>query len=941
MKAATLAEYTLAQAEAIACLDEPLQIIACAGSGKTQVISQRVASLLSQPGVEPRHIIAFTFTEKAAAELKERIHNVLESAGASTQGHAEMYVGTMHGYALDLVQRLVPETFKFSVLTETTARLFIDRNSRRSGLAECPTLSPGTPRLRRFLHSKLYMQVAGVLREDVVDEELVPAGVLKSHWAYMQLLYANAFFDFTEMINLAVQLLEGDAHEDEAASFIQRHIRDDIRYVIVDEYQDVNPLQERLIKGLTQFGANLCVVGDDDQTIYQWRGSEVRNIVTFRDRYPGVRQVTLDDNFRSSKGVVDVGRSIAELIPADHRLSKAMVAAGHQQYERGDLLALEFPDPDAEAEWICERIMAMRGLAFKDSASAEPRGMSWSDFAVLFRSVARDAGPLVAELRRREIPYVVKGLNRLFDSPEIQAIVGIFRYITGQIEASTLLQLFEDARLLPETGSWVAAVRVLDEGRDFDRGERWGVYNIQRLYLEFLEALGLREETVPGDSARSELVFYQLGKFSQAISDFEAIYFNTDPAQKYRAFVDWLTYPDQAPSYYADSDADVGYASPDAVVISTVHQAKGMQWPAVFAPCLRHNRFPAKRQGGLGLFHVIPDTAVASPDRYRGTVEDETRLFYVAVTRAQKYLFLTFSPVASNQLYRRRSQFFDHCARQHWFLTRDPGVSGPLLEPQAKRETPTVTLSFSELKYLLECPYQFKLRFLYGFNPPLHEALGYGKGLHDALAEAHKRALGGDLLTPSAAADLVDRHLHTPYAYPALKETLRDAAIKAIERYLTAHADDLERTVHSEKQIQVHVAPGITVDGRIDLVRRLDTDELAIVDFKSTARAQDEDVTRDQLHVYAVGYEELTGERADLVEVLNLDEQGKTIRELVEDPLLVAVRGRIRDAGDALRANDLPALATWESQCSKCDLAELCRAVPDDQKRARRAASGR
>ena len=161
--------YTAAQQEAITCLDEPLQIIACAGSGKTQVISQRIASILSLPGVEPRNVIAFTFTEKAAAELKERLHSVLDEVGVGTQGIAEMYVGTMHGYALDLVQRLVPETFKFSVLTEITTRLLIDRNSRKSGLTECPTLSPGTPRLRRFLHSKLYMQATSVLREDTVD----------------------------------------------------------------------------------------------------------------------------------------------------------------------------------------------------------------------------------------------------------------------------------------------------------------------------------------------------------------------------------------------------------------------------------------------------------------------------------------------------------------------------------------------------------------------------------------------------------------------------------------------------------------------------------------------------------------------------------------------------------------------------------------------------
>ncbi|MGI5159219.1 PD-(D/E)XK nuclease family protein [Microbispora sp. CA-102843] len=132
-------------------------------------------------------------------------------------------------------------------------------------------------------------------------------------------------------------------------------------------------------------------------------------------------------------------------------------------------------------------------------------------------------------------------------------------------------------------------------------------------------------------------------------------------------------------------------------------------------------------------------------------------------------------------------------------------------------------MSFSELKYLFECPYQFKLRFLYGFNPPIPEALGYGKGLHDALAEIHNRAITGDLASLAEAEDLVAQHLHIPYAYPELKATLRRAAVAAVQRYLREHETDLERTVHSEKQIQVHVAAGIIVDGRIDLLRRLDT----------------------------------------------------------------------------------------------------------------------
>src|SRR3954452_21469879 len=124
-----MTSYTPAQAEAIACLEEPLQIIACAGSGKTQVISQRIAKILAQPGVEPRNVVAFTFTEKAAAELKERILGLVEEELGDVTGVAEMYVGTMHGYALDLLQRLVPDTFKFSVLSDITNQLFIDRYS--------------------------------------------------------------------------------------------------------------------------------------------------------------------------------------------------------------------------------------------------------------------------------------------------------------------------------------------------------------------------------------------------------------------------------------------------------------------------------------------------------------------------------------------------------------------------------------------------------------------------------------------------------------------------------------------------------------------------------------------------------------------------------------------------------------------------------------------
>ena len=898
--------YTGAQQSAISEIVAPLQLIACAGSGKTQVISQRISHILAQSGVRPGNVVAFTFTEKAAAELKDRIHSIVRAEHGELTGLAEMYVGTMHGYGLNLLQTYVPEAFKYGVLTEITQRLLIDRESTRSGLTTCPTTTPSRPTLWRYVDSKLYMQVLSMLQEDDVDFDQVPAGASESLHSYVSLLAQRRYFDYTSMLATAVAFLDSDPNDPDLTTperELLRHIREEIKYVVVDEYQDVNPMQEKLIAGLVRWGANLCVVGDDDQTIYQWRGSEVSNILSFADRHENVRTIELADNFRSSKGIVRLGRAIAEWLPTAERLPKAMEFASHHTWERGDMLTLEFKEPNAEAAWIVDRIEALIGMPFVDEPDGEPRGLSWSDCAVLYRTV-KDAEPVVDELRRRGVPYIIKGLARLFDAPEILALVGMFRFMISQIDAGELRRLFDAANLLPNPSLFDRAIRVLEEGGDFGRGERWGVYNIQRLYLTVLEALDLREATIPGTPARAELVMYQLGKFSQVISDFEAIHFASDPKRKYEGFVEFLTRPNQAPAYYEEADDDTGYATPDAVTITTVHRSKGMQWPAVFVPCLRRNRFPIRAAGGLNVFHVVPINAVPNGSRYRGGLSEETRLFYVAVTRAQKYLALTWSPVPGNQQAQRQSDFFRDASTSDWVVTADPGMPKvELLAPTPKVETPAITISFSELKYLLECPYQFKLRFMYGFNPPIHEALGYGKGLHDALAEMHKRALAGDVPTKAEVEDLVDRHLHTPYAYPALRLQLHAAAVKALKRYFDEHGEDLTRTEHSEKQIEVVVAPGVTVDGRIDLIKRLETDEIAIVDFKSTEDAQKTAITRDQLSVYALGYRELTGQNADRIQVLNLDDKGDNLNEAIDATLLSGIRAKIEAVASDIRSD--------------------------------------
>src|SRR6266567_2085471 len=197
-------------------------------------------------------------------------------------------------------------------------------------------------KLRRYVNSRLYMQVMNILREDDVDKGLLSDDLVGALDGYRQLLHKLRYFDYTELLRMVVDLLAED-EQDRMAGALVRHVRDHVRYVVVDEYQDTNPVQEQLIEKLCRFGANLCVVGDDDQTIYQWRGSAVANILTFVERRDGVQRVTLDDNFRSTKGIVALGKAVAEQ-NAGQRLDKNMAAAGHLQFDRGDMLALTFDD---------------------------------------------------------------------------------------------------------------------------------------------------------------------------------------------------------------------------------------------------------------------------------------------------------------------------------------------------------------------------------------------------------------------------------------------------------------------------------------------------------------------------------------------------------------------------------------------------------------------
>lgn len=917
-------DYTPSQSRAIAAIDRNLQIIACAGSGKTQVISRRIVKILELKksiGIKPGNIVAFTFTEKAAGELKDRIQRLCLEHLGTDEGLAEMYVGTIHAYCLNLLQQPpVYHFLKYSVLTEVQQRLLIDRNSRKSGLTDTPLLDGRT--LTRWVDSRLYQTLLSVLEEGGVKSRAIPTAVREAAKKYRELLKEKKYLDYSGMLSRAVAEVKSNRE-------LRDKIKDSVGYLVVDEYQDVNPLQEALIHEIAGLGANVCVVGDDDQTVYQWRGSDVQNIITFADRYSNVKTEHLNENFRSSKGIVLTARHIVEQNP--ERLSKKMESTDAQPFEQGDILALQFADNYDEARWIAKKIEWLKGSQYRDQQDKPGRGLTYSDIAILVRAW-RDAAPIVEALRDAEVPYLGGGMNSLFDTPEVQAIREVFYFLAGHVPSGR--PAVSEASLRKSLAEGLPGLRTeeIKSGLKFLRrilrripqGSDNQLF-LQRVYLDFLAAMSVREEQVGKKGRTGEVIFFNLGKFSQLISDFERIHFHSSPDSLYMNFAGFLEH--QAADYYPEETEETAHARPDAVRVMTVHQAKGMQWPAVFIPCLRANRFPSRRQGGRTIWNVIPEKAVPNADRYKGTKEDERRLFYVALTRAEKYLFCSWGPVPDNQQQKRVSEFFTEITRSEFVLGKDPGKVTHRLKPQARVADLPLPLTFSELRYFFQCPYEFKLRFLYGFDSPVNRAMGFGKSLHDALCEIHAESIRGKIPAIADVPKLVQDHLHLPFANEQVRKNSIRGAEKALKSYLEKHGENLSRLEHAEKTIELKLAEGIVVSGRIDLIRRTDTNEIAIVDFKSGEDTQPQEMTRLQLQVYAAGYQKATGKDADLVEIHNL-EVGHIHREQVEESAIQQTLNRVVNAGRQIRNLDLPKHAKWCEACRSCDMVGICRTKP-------------
>jgi DNA helicase-2/ATP-dependent DNA helicase PcrA len=893
-----------------------MQIIASAGSGKTEVVSQRVASLLDD-GVRPDSIVAFTFTERAAAELKNRIATRAEErmGRSAIDQLSGLFVGTIHAYCFRLLQTAVPRYETYDVLDPNQLTAFLVRESNQLEIRRLDD------------DNKMFSSIEKFLRGlDVVENEMLDPADLDGDFGnvlsrYFETLERYRLLTFGQQVVRAVHEL--------ARPEVAAKVHATLRHLIVDEYQDVNPAQEALIERLVAGGADLCVVGDDDQAIYQWRGSDVGNIVRFAERYPDVEQFTIVTNRRSRPTIIETANAFASTVPG--RLDKEMLP-DRDPSPVPEVVAWSAHSEQQEAGYITHLIDALHDNSF-----------AYRDIAVLVRGKVAYR-QLLDQFAAFDIPVQPGGRSGLFDQPEAEVLGRTFAWL-GSVEwgrgygrrtredLSPILDSY--AHVFGLDGTRRKQLRALLQEWKKDVPQEKRPVDLIRSYYVLLDELDVKAWDLSDPTNVNRLG--TLARFSMLLADYETVRRRArpdadNPSEQVGGNDRGLWYyknlaihiVNYAASAYGDFDgeADVGL---DAVDLLTVHSAKGLEWPAVFVPSLTSRRFPSSKTGQQQNW-PLPRT-LFDADRYEGSDADERRLFYVAMTRARDWLSLSRHDFVGDASGKRPSRsgaspYFDETSTH---LVDVDDVVVPTVDDAPVEADQELALSYSELHQFLDCAMQYRLRTLLGFQPRLAPELGYGKAVHHMLrrlAEVTKER--GAVPNGAQITTMLNRDFFLPIANKPAHRNLKEAAQRLLMTYAREHQDDLFRVWEVERPFELRLN-GITVVGRADVI--LDQEggvptSLAILDYKTSTSP---DVEHDlQLQVYAdAGRREGLDVSAAYVHDLKADD--RAVVE-VSDQAIVDAESRITAAAVRLRAKEFT--PSPGPRCTSCEVRAMCSSAP-------------
>ena len=599
------------QKEAVLATEGPVLVLAGAGSGKTTVLVNRIAYMISEKHIRPWNILAITFTNKAAREMKDRIERLLGDTAK------DMWIGTFHSVCVRILRSC------FDLLGYSRDFVIYDTADTKTVMKEClreldidEKSFPVRNVLSIISNAKNDLMDAATF-ENVYKSDYRMSIIAKIYYRYQTKLRKNNAVDFDDIILNTVKILS------ENPDVLSKY-QDKFQYILVDEYQDTNNSQYLLINLLAQANRNLCVVGDDDQSIYKFRGANIGNILNFEDDYSDVQKITLDQNYRSTQNILDAANSVISnnkdrmgksLWTSNGDGNKVFVYTGTNEYD--------------EARYIARQI----------KKHFDEQG-SFSDCAILYRTNAQSR--VIEEMLMREsVPYKVLSGLRFYDRKEIKDIIAYLRVVYNPNDDVSL------ARIINEPKRKIGNA-TLEKARNIAREKETSLYDvisnaddypefktaikkllsfseiiqsliklkdtvtIEELTGRILNDTGYMPALVMEDTTESKTRIENLGEFISVITEFEK---NEETGNTLGEFLENISLV---------SDIDGYDENEDSAVLMTIHSAKGLEFPIVFLSGLEEGLFPGMR-------------SMESDD----DIEEERRLCYVAITRAKEQLYIT------------------------------------------------------------------------------------------------------------------------------------------------------------------------------------------------------------------------------------------------------------------------------------------------------------
>jgi len=842
------------QLQAIRHKDGPLLVIAGAGTGKTTVITERIKFLISKDLAKPNEILALTFTEKAAHEMEERVDI------AMPMGYTQMWIMTFHGFCDHILREdalhigLDPE---FKLLSQTSSIKLLRDNMFNLNLEYFRPLGNPNKFVKGLLTHFSRLQDENITPEEYIkwakeavgDKEEVKKWneLAQAYRTFEELKIKKGYMDFGDLITKTLLLFKTRPN-------ILKKYQQQFKYILVDEFQDTNFAQNELAMVLAGKKGNIMVTGDDDQSIYRFRGAAVTNIIHFRKRYPETGVVVLTENYRSTQEILDRSYDLIQFNNPDRlevveNIDKRLIS---QRKQKGKKIKLLYADRvENEADMVAKEIEKLS------------KAYSYKDFAILVRANAH-AQIFTQALLRRGIPHQFLGPEKLFSQPEVLDLISYLKVLNDPLDSVSFYR-FLSINHFDISARDIAVLGSMAKHKNtslFETAENTDTLNVSektkkkikyllelidkhlklkekesagRILFNFLQETKLLERLLKTNSQDDEKIAANISKFFDKLKSFEL----NNEETTISAVVDWLDLSGELGESPLAADTD--WTEENAVNLLTIHSAKGLEFPVVFLVNLVSQRFPSsKRSEQIPLPDELIKEILPAGDFH---LEEERRLCYVGMTRAKDRLFLTAANFyGEGKRSKRLSPFIiealgKNATKTKAFKNRSLPYNfhAKAAITKSKIKKPNVNyLSYSQIEAFQICPLHYKLKFILNIPHAPSAALSFGSTIHEVMKDFYKEVANGKKPTKKLLKNLLERNwTQEGFKNKSHEKKYYQRAIKYLEEYLKQSFDIKNLPLALEEKFTVPLNKSLKIGGRIDRIDKLSNGKIEIIDYKT------------------------------------------------------------------------------------------------------------